>query len=715
MAKNHRRLLLRFDKALSNSLKKQIAILGALLLATLLLSFLLLAFSGSDWKTFCTTNGIKPWQLPIYLLIDSNALNCLYMNGVHGWMLIASILTYLCGVLIFNGMLIGVITNAIDHRVEDYRVGLTHYLNSGHYIIMGYDEMVPSIIEEIFEKDNKAFILLLTSFDPVKIKERLKKSVAKNLLDQIIVNYGQRTAKEYYDEIHLEAAKEIFIVGNRTRPAHDAINVECVDSICTYLNETKSEQMPKRITCVFEDIDTYSAFKTSEIFDRVRDLGIEFVPYNFYTGWAKQVFLSRSYKEKKDPLTPIPYPSVYGKGIGPDDKKYVHLVFIGTTNFAVSFAIEAAHMLHFPNFDEATNKPKTRFTFIELNADTEMDLFKTRNRHLFEIQDPIYLDLSKKKCNYPQIGTPKPENKEEKDNFLDVEFEFIKGDVFSDEAQNLIETWANDKDGQYLSIFLSMADQRNNFVMGMNMPDAVYDNEIPIFIRQDRSDNFVTNLRNADAEDRNNKKFTYSHVVNGKVKTEKRHGRYSNIYPFGMDDMAYCTDEKAFKRAKLINYLYNNITDNRFLNILVLDATPNETIWADANKYWRALTVANKWSNLYCAYSLPCKLASLRVMRGLEPDDFSHDQDPLSYEETEKIALVEHNRWNVEKLLMGYRKARSYEDKYEQKLLEKEHIKGNKKLFIHHDIRPFSDLDDVKQLDFEIAKYIPWILKMTEK
>jgi hypothetical protein len=57
--------------------------------------------------------------------------------------------------------------------------------------------------------------------------------------------------------------------------------------------------------------------------------------------------------------------------------------------------------------------------------------------------------------------------------------------------------WAKN-DEEYLSIFLAMANQRENFVMGMNMPDEVYDYKVPIFIRQDKSDNLVTNLRNAD-------------------------------------------------------------------------------------------------------------------------------------------------------------------------------------------------------------------------
>lgn len=690
MSKTRNKLLLRFDRALSNSFWKQIGILSCLLLVSLLMSYLFLSFSGCEWRQFCHDNGLRTWLLPIYLLIDSNALNGLYMGGnVTGWMLIASTLTYLCGLLIFSGMLVGVITNAIVDRVDNHRNGLIHYLKSGHYIIMGYDDMVPSIIEEVFANDTEAYVLLLSAFDAKILNERLKKSVAKKQLDHIIINYGHRTANEYYGDIHLESAKEIYIVGDRSRATHDAVNIECIDSICTYLQEHKSGQIPRRIICLFEDLDTYAAFKTTEIFNEVRDLGIEFVPYNFYTGWARQVFLAQSYREKRDPTRAIPYPSLYGQGIGPDDERFVHLVFVGTTNFAVAFAMEAAQMLHFPNFD--SKKAKTRITFIEKNAEQEMSLFATRNRHFFDIQSGD-------------------------NDFLDIEFEFVKGDVYSETVQNLIRDWAQDTDRQYLSIFLTLADHRANFMMGMNMPDEVYDNGIPVFIRQDRADNFVTNLRNSDRKNAVAKHLEYHRVKDGKLISTDYHGRYANIYPFGMNDMAYYRDDIALKQAKLINYLYNtaDYSSNLFKDTHVLDAIPASVLWDEANRYWSGLTVALKWSNLYCAYNIPCKLASLRAMRGLDPMDTSHDYDTLTEDEQKTLSLVEHNRWNVEKLLMGYRRPKENEDKY----LHAEFadiLKKNKALFIHHDIRPYDELlQATQQLDLEIVKKIPWILKMTE-
>ena len=704
-----------FDRLLSKNLWKQFAILGIGLIISFLLSWYFLHISGCKWEDFCESKNLSEWLLPLYLLIDSNALNHLYTNCVNGWALFVSSIIYVIGMFVFNGMIISIMTNAIERRVENHREGHIHYLKSGHYIIMGYDDMVPSIISHIFKENEKAFILILTSAKVTEIREKLLKSFDKETMKHIILNYGHRTSADSYKDIYIEAAEQIFIVGNHANSAHDAINVECVDSICRYLNNPKVTQRPNRITCVFKDLDTYAAFKTSEIFKEVGKLGIEFVPYNFYTGWAKQVFIKRKYKDIDSPgHISYKYPCVYGKGITPDDDKYVHLVFVGTTNFAVAFAMEAAHVLHFPNSDKA----RTRITFIDKNADIEKDEFITRNRHFFDVQSYRYQDLTtkpltEKREEWPETHASSFYKKDIDCDFLDVEFEFIKGDVFSKSVQNEISKWAENKDHQYLSIFLALADQRQNFVMGMNMPDAVYENSIPIFIRQDRSDNFVTNLRKADKMD----KLPFSSInQEGALKREMREGRYANIYPFGMNENAYCADNHSLKRAKLINYLYYTKppSGNKFQSLSALKTMPSEQIWAEADKYWRSLSVAHKWSNLYSAYSIRTKLAILRAMRKLNADDTSHDYDDLSKQEVEIMAKVEHNRWNVEKLLMGYRKARKEEDKYEYPKFADE-LAENKKLFIHHDIRPYDHLDSIQELDKEFSRYIPWIMEMTEE
>lgn len=734
--KDYNKSKLWFDRLLSKNLFQQFALLALVLVVAFGISYLMLYITFDNWKEFCDKRDISEWLLPLYLLIDSNALNGIYYDHpeVEPWMLFVSSLTFIFGAFIFNGAIIGIITNAIERRVTNHRKGHIHYLKSGHHIIMGYDDMVPSIINHIFAKDVNALILLLTTNDADSMREKLQKMFNDDQLKQIIINYGNRTSTYFFKGIHLESSEQIFIVGDRTSSTHDARNVECVDCIRQYLNRPEITQRPKRITCVFDDLDTFAAFKTTEIFNEVRDLGIEFIPYNFYTGWAKQVFVKRCYKDMGMPDKVYFYPAVYGKGytkqdpkaLTPDDPKYVHLVFVGTTNFAVAFAMEAAQTLHFPNFNK-NNELKTRITFIDLNADVEKDEFITRNRHFFEVQSYYYRDFSKDEEGDQDETDEKPRDEyvlfkedngydPEDANFLDVEFEFIKGNVFSHRVQKEIQKWANDTANQYLSIFLAQSNQRQNFVLAMNMPDKVYNNAIPIFIRQDRSDNFVTDLREADSK-KSEKGLTY-YCVNDKANLEEktREARYANIYPFGMNETAFSADDNSIKRAKLINYLYTtaDYSSHQFKGILALDSMPESQIWEEADAAWQELSVALKWSNLYCAYTIRTKLATLRSMRKLALDDPSLDAQALSNDEVQELAKVEHNRWNVEKLLMGFRKAFKEEDKHRHDKFANK-LKNNKKLYIHHDIRQFGGLDDIQKLDEEFSRYIPWIMRMTNK
>lgn len=707
---------LTFDRALSRGTKWQLLIIGGIIILSLGLSYLLLSFSG-DWTTFCDDHMINKFMLPLYLLIDQNLFNEIYLGSYNeceeamvsysNWLGIASGVTFLIGIIFFNGAIIAILSDFIKRRVDNYQNGHTHYLKKGHYLIMGYDDVVPSVISHILSEKPNADILLLTSAPAQLIQEKLRESVARTSLANIVVNYGHRISNDYYRDIHLEAAEQIFIAGDRRKPQHDAVNVECVESICAYLKDQKHSI--NRIVCMFEDLDTYASFRTTDIFsDITKQLDIEFVPYNFYVNWARRVFINRSYIGKND-QQPHYYPYLCKQGIKENDNHYVHLVFVGMSNFAVTFANEAAHLLHFPNYA----KVHTKITFIDLKADQEMPVFVTRNHHFFEVQSYAYGDYT--------AGGDKKMHKISKNlkfkgkaaNFLDINFEFIKGDIFTKEVQDLIYMWAKDTK-QYMSIFVAMANQRDNFALAMNMPDAIYNNDIPVFVRQDSSDNFITLLQKADLKAPRKGDPEYRTYENGKITRKPTHGRYSNIFPFGMNDTSFFADETAFKRAKLINYLYSTM-DNQchFQSLTELAVQSKTTIEEAADGYWKNLTIAEKWSNLYFAYGIEYKLQSLRAMRGLDITNTDHDTDSLSKEETETISRAEHNRWNVEKLLMGYRKPLEKEDKYGKEGLDgvAQALKNNKNLFIHAEIRPFEDLaPQMQQIDIEFAKYIPWII-----
>ena len=390
------------------------------------------------------------------------------------------------------------------------------------------------------------------------------------------------------------------------------------------------------------------------------------------------------------------YPSIDGIGITEDAPNHVHLVIVGTSNFGVTLGVEAAKMLHFPNFKKEQNL--TRITFIDLNADKEKDLFMTRYRHFFEIQAHWY--------DGKKIPATKFEG--EKADFLDVEFEFIKGDVYSAQIQKQIADWASDET-QLLSLIFAMRDSRHNMAIAMNLPDEVYEKNVPVFVRQNTSSKFLAKLH--EKSKMPTKKIV---VENNMIKEIPLKGRYANLYPFGMTDIIFDVDKRAQRMAECINHLYSKCDELQWERIPTCEEVKNCT-WDEIHEKWISLPVALQWSNLYSAYNIVYRIHTIKAMRNSDADITE-----ITDKEAETLGRVEHDRWNVEKLLLGYRKPSEAEDYYSKcNFINGKKVKAmknaHKDFFIHCDIRPYTELDEIQEIDKEIIRFIPWFIEMANK
>ncbi len=685
------RWLLRFDRTFSDGIWNQIVILIGFFLIAFIIGVLLCSLIpfGEDGKK------IPFYEWALYLFIDGNALSTLYMDnyqeGNRIWGVIVGVLGSILGVIIFGGMLISVLSNMLQRRVENFRTGKNTYVIENHYVILGYDEIVPSIIKQICTNED-AYVLLQSSVPSEEIAEKIHSSIAQDCEKRVIIKNGHRTSVKDLEELKLNQACSIYIVGDRTKPSHDAMNIDCMEKVYDILEKNKDKGLPESITTVFEDQDTYAAMQVADLFDNIRDLGIEFIPYNFYADWAKQMFVDCRYIDNDEQQ----YPSIDGNGITEDDHRHVHLVIVGTSNFGVTLGVEAAKMLHFPNFKKRQNL--TRITFIDLNADKEKYLFMTRYRHFFEIQSHWY-DREK----YPATKF-----EGEKADFLDVEFEFVKGDVYSTQIQKLIADWASDET-QLLSLIFAMRDSRHNMAIAMNLPDEVYERNVPVFVRQNTSSKFLAKLH--EKSEMPAKKIV---VEDNEAKEIPLKGRYANLYPFGMTDIIFDVDKRAQRMAECINHLYSKCDELQWARIPTHEEVKNCT-WDEIHKKWISLPVALQWSNLYSAYNIAYRIHTIKAMRNSDADITE-----ITDKEADTLGRVEHDRWNVEKLLLGYRKPSEAEDYYaESNFIDGKKVKAmknaHKELFIHCDIRPYTELDEIQEIDKEIIRYIPWFIEMANK
>ena len=111
----------------------------------------------------------------------------------------------------------------------------------------------------------------------------------------------------------------------------------------------------------------------------------------------------------------------------------------------------------------------------------------------------------------------------------------------------------------------------------------------------------------------------------------------------------------------MINYVYTNTEINSIGDKIA--SGPDEgklsqkavDTFVDVMLLWQSLgnkngksRIALIWSSLYSANSIPFKLRSIGIAN-------TKDVRPMTDEEKKLLALTEHNRWNVEELLIGYR------------------------------------------------------------
>ena len=693
------------DRIMSQHLIWQLAIIG---LGVLVLF-------GGFWAVnrifSCVLNepSISGYEL-FYSLIDTNAWSDYRTTDPQPKPIsFLRIVAYFCAMAIFGGLLISVLTNWFARRIENYQNGITTYLKKGHHVILGYDEIVPSIILDIFKISNtpqRTYILLQSAMPCNQVKELLRRSPASKYLNNIVFNYGHRTSIQDLSKLHLTKAQSIYIVGDRNKPTHDSMNFECLVNIYNIMEPTAPHPSVK-LTCVFDDADSLSAFQQVDLVASFQEMQICPVFYNFYTEWARHVLVSEKYGDERELSgrggLDCKYPQK--QGIKYEDENYLHIVIVGINRLGVALGIEAAKIIHYPNF-ERDRKLKTRISFIDLKADEEMELFMTRYRPFFQVQACQYVNMTKD--SNESISIPATKFKGNQANFLDVDFEFIKGDVFSMSIQNLLEKWACEEN--YLSLYIAFRDQQKGLTLALNLPRKVYDTASAIFVRQTRSDVLFSQLR------KNVISYSRTYMSEGQKMVEHhRKSLYANIYPFGMTDVASNVMGQVQIQAEILMLMdrHDNIRHQ------VLDCDYEQTNWSEirnlAHKEWNSRNISIDEQNgyFYMACAIPYRLSVLRSMRGLERDDDSLDRQDLSKKEINRLVVTEHNRWNVEKLFSGYQKLEIEEsfDVHKQADTRLNIMVVNEQRPYSHDIRAYNNRHDITAKDKEMVALIPRVLR----
>ena len=649
-------------------------------------------------------------------------------------------------VFIVNGISIATIVSLFNRRITHYREGQIRYsrliywlLQNKYAVVIGANEVAASVIKNLLKQcehkaDYKSFncycdrklkyILLQTNRKAEEVRKMLASHLTDHELDRVIIYTANRDSKKELQKLYVKYAHEIHILGEQTvvggtETFHDTINMKCLNLVAQILREYKnahpSQYQKKHCRVMFEYQTTHSVFQFSDVSDDVRET-LDFEPFNRYESWARKVLVGNAV----DSIKYVPLESY--EGIKYDNNKHVHLVVVGMSNMGTALGVQALFQAHYPSYVR-DSQLKTRVTFIDTKADKEMAFFKGRYATLFELARHRYIDanaceeddlnsdygwidpMQHLDCQWKHLS-------DKGQNFLDVEIEFVKGELESDGVRKYL-TKVSKVQTSNLTIAICLTNASQAIAASLYMPIEVYENQQlqQILVYQREASTIIENISK---------------------ETKENSIRYEKLRPFGMIYGNYMDDRTRYWKGVLTNAVYNATENNKPLP-LDLKNTDDKEVKALVDK-WDELKECKKISNKLFVDSIYQKLRCIMDLSENETlgeygnpifDNQSFVQDVKSVLQSHAsiVAKCEHNRWNVEQLLMGFTPMKSADDeqfrilvaeKDEEKIDNKKSELKKSSAKVHPNICDFEHLNMVdpgaKKYDYALNVAIPDIL-----
>ncbi len=660
-----------------------------------------------------------------------------------GWDWFAVVLLNLFGMFVLNGVLLTVLVNWISNRRERFVTGEARYgsvaRSHNFAVVIGGHTMTPRLVRQLYDRHDYDFILIQTKRSVERLRKEIDALMSAEEMAHIIIYAGERTSPLDLEQLNLPNAREIFIIGETfllDGTSHDALNMKCWSLITSAGGAAAKELAAKReltdtpeqlipVHVMFEYQATFNAFQATDL-NLGEVSGYNFIPFSLYETWAQQV------------LIPVPgdshrYIPLDGeKGLPFDSGKRVHLIIVGMSKMGMALAIEAAHIAHYTNnANPAVGRPRTLITFIDRNARREMQYFMGRFKELFQLArwryiqadntpGPLYHGPSMydtqadMECPNPHFPWTDPLRDPEAgspfygiyepdgghflgDDMMDIDWEFIEGDVALPSIQQYIRDAAADKDSPRASITtlaICLPVTSESTSAAMCLYDSVYVDAQEILVQQNETSALIDLISNG--------------------MTGAKTAKFDRLRAFGMAEDCDYLSRVDRTIPKIIAYTYTLIDKN----IPLPDKLEEFGVAGMANvieNHWRSIANAGpgkssilmKWSNVYCANAIN---NAIRVYGIIPADTLLPDDTPEAKGIIDALAYAEHNRWVLEQLLLGFSPVPYSPDARWEKLRSKDSKKELKSRMIHTDLVAYNRLTGEQIYDIVIMRSIPAFL-----
>jgi len=159
-------------------------------------------------KDFTTGNTI--WQSLMHA-IDAGTLSGDDTSNI--WFVILMSVVTICGIFV-TSILIGIISTGFEQKLNDLRKGTSKVIESGHTVIIGFNDSIYTILSELIEageNQKRKCIIVLGEEEKDVMEEMIKGHIVNFKTTKVICKSGKLTENFLLDRASLETCKSIII------------------------------------------------------------------------------------------------------------------------------------------------------------------------------------------------------------------------------------------------------------------------------------------------------------------------------------------------------------------------------------------------------------------------------------------------------------------------------------------------------------------------
>ena len=238
--------------------------MGLLIWLGIFVSLIIILVSIFVWTTGISSKDSLIEQMFLFMIGSLGAADA---DTDGSWMFrLASLIIIFSGIFVMS-TLIGILTTAIDSKLDQLRKGRSRVIESGHTVILGSSDEILVLIKELVTANENlpdACIAILADEDKVEMEVRIREAIGHQRQTRIVCRSGNPMAMLDLEIVSLNTARSIVVLGQE----NDFTGLTIMKTVLAIINNPERRAEPYHVIAAIDNpkiLDSVKLISEDEI------------------------------------------------------------------------------------------------------------------------------------------------------------------------------------------------------------------------------------------------------------------------------------------------------------------------------------------------------------------------------------------------------------------------------------------------------------------